>query len=183
MGVRTSALSKLKRSWWFAWVIAIALALSQLKDVIGGIDQILIFAKIKPDALVLAQDAEKSEFSRSLAETAWNRIFWARAYTARLERGAADSDVNEAWKAYIAASEVWATRIMVYIVTTERFYGTKKSSELEGPVQTAMTQMGATLVELRYAESPSSVLFEGATYTTNVANSRLYHFVRGFNEK
>jgi hypothetical protein len=178
-----SALSKLKRSWWFAWVIAIALALSQMKDVIGGIDQILIFAKIKPDALVLAQDAEKGEFSRSLAETAWNRIFWARAYTARLKMGAADSEVNEAWKAYIAASEVWSTRIMVYIVTTERFYGTKKSLELEGSVQTTLKQMGASLIELRYAESPSSVLFDGTNYTIDQANSSMYHFVRGFHEK
>ena len=160
MSMHTDTLSKLKRSWWFAWVVAIALAISQMKDIVGGLDQLLIFVKIKPDALALAQNAEKGEFSRSLTESAWNRLFWARAYTARLERGAVDSEVNAAGKAYISASEIWSTRIMVYIVTTDRFYGSKKSSELEGEVQTVLLKMAAALVELRYAESPSPILLE-----------------------
>lgn len=133
--------------------------------------------------MALAQDAEKGEFSRNLTEAAWNRLFWARAYIARLERGAVDSEVNEAWKAYIAASEIWSTRIMVYIDTTDRFYGARKSSELEGEVQADLRKMADSLVELRYAESPSSLVLANAKKGIDAANESLYHFVRGVKQK
>lgn len=122
--IKKTLLSRLQKSWWFAWIVAIVLALSHVKDAADGIDRLLVLAKIRPDALALAQTAEKGEFSRNLTEAAWGRLFWARAFRARVERGAPVSEIDEAWRAYIAASQLWSTKIMVFIVVTEKYYAT-----------------------------------------------------------
>ena len=178
-----TALERLKNSWWFAWVVALILALTHAKDAVDGIDKLLVLAKVKPDALYLAQSAEKGEFSRALTEAAWKRLFWARAFKVRVERGAPAVEVDEAWKAYISASEVWSTRIMVFIVTTEKFYGVDKSSELEGVVQATFGEMANALASVRYAKNPDAALLMVANDKIDAANVALYHFVRGVAEK
>ena len=183
MPMKRTLLSRLQGSWWFAWVIAVVLALSHAKDAVDGIDKLLVLAKVKPDALALAQSAEKGEFSRALTEAAWKRLFWARAFRARVERGAPVAEIDEAWKAYISASEVWATRIMVFIVTTEKFYGAEKASELEGEVQTKFGEMANAVAAVRYAKSPDQTLLSAANERIDSANVALYHFVRGVAEK
>lgn len=175
-------LARLQRSWWFAWIIAAALGLSHFKDVADGYDALLVLIKVKPDALALAQTAEKGEFSRALTEAAWKRLFWARAFQARVGLKAPNPEVDEAWKKYIEASEVWATRIMVFIVTTEKFYGSTKSNELEGEVQFALKEMAAELIKLRYQANLDKDL-PIAKQKIDDANSVLYRFVRGFDEK
>ncbi len=110
MPQKKTLLTRLQASWWFAWIVAAVLAFSQLKNATEGIDSLLVFCKVKPDALALAQAAEKGEFSRGLTEAAWRRLFWARAFSARIKQGASATEIDEAWKAYISASELWATR-------------------------------------------------------------------------
>jgi hypothetical protein len=176
-------LSRLQRSWWFAWAVAIVLALAQAKDAVDGFEKLLILTTIKPDALALAQTAEKGEFSRSLTEAAWKRLFWARIFRTRVEMGAPESEINDAWRSYISASEVWSTRIMVFIVTTEKFYGSEKSNALELNVQSALGSMGKSLAAIRYAKSPDPALLKQAEKSTDEANAVLYQFVRGFHEK
>ncbi len=104
MLVRT-ILPRLKKSWWFAWIVALILGLSQLSDAVDGLEKLLVLAKVKPDTLALAQSSEKGEFSRTVTEAAWRRLFWARAFQARLERDAQQSEIDEEWRSYIAASE------------------------------------------------------------------------------
>ena len=178
-----TTLERLKNSGWFAWVAALVLALTHAKDAVDGIERMLVLAKVKPDALSLAQSAEKGEFSRALTEAAWKRLFWARAFRARVERGAPVAEVDEAWKSYIAASEVWAARIMVFILTTEKFYGAEKSSELEGEVQLRFGEMANALVSVRYAKGPDAALLASANEKIDAANVALYHFVRGVAER
>lgn len=174
-----NVLNNLKNTWWFAWVVAVMLALSQLKDSIDGLDSLLVLVQLKPDSLALAKSVEKGTFSRELTECAWRRLFWARAYIARISRGASPSETSEAWKSYVSASEEWATHIMIYIVTTERFYGSDKSSELEVAVQHALDSMAQSLVELHYSQAHTEGLIAQATHDVDVANSSLYKFVRG----
>lgn len=180
---KKTLLSRLQGSWWFAWVIATVLAFSHAKDAIDGVDKVLVLANLKPDALALAQSAEKGEFSRAFTEAAWKRLFWARAFRARVERGAPAAEIDEAWKAYISASESWATRIMVYIVTTDRFYGAEKAEELEGIVQHSFREMGNAITEVRYSKSPDPALLAEANEKIDSANAILYRFVRGVAEK
>lgn len=110
-------------------------------------------------------------------------MFWARAFQARLKLGAPQSEIDEAWRSYIAASEVWNTRIMVFIATTERFYGSDKSNELERDIQFALNDMANSLADLRYAKNNDFALQQAAHDKTEKGNQLLYKFVRGFEQQ
>lgn len=178
-----TALDRLKRTWWFAWLAVVGLALTHLEDVVNGIDRLLVEVNLKDDALDLANASEEVEFSRGLTQAAWKRLFWARAYVGREDLGAPQPAVEAAWQQYIAASEAWATNIMVYFVTTSKFYGPDKSRELEDIVQPAIKSMENAIIDVRYRHGDLATAIKSAGAAIDAANARLYHFVRGFEQK
>ncbi len=72
---------------------------------------------------------------------------------------------------------------MVLIVSTEKFYGRRKADELEIDVQSALTNMGNTLIAMRYSKSPDANMLKDADEKIDVANIFLYKFVRGFDQR
>lgn len=178
--MRKALLARLQSSWWFAWIAAIFLGLAQLKDATDGLERVLVLTGVRPDALALARSVDKGAFSRDFAETAWKRLYWARLFVGRLERGASQEAVDEAHKAYVLSSEAWASRIMIYIVNTERFYGADRAVELEKQVVSAMNQVSEAVSDLRYPRPGASPNHGSADAAIDAANAALFRFVRGF---
>lgn len=172
-------LERLQKSWAFAWVAAAMLALSQLKDATEGFDRLMVAVGLKPDALSLAASSEKGAFARDFSEVAWRRIYWARVVIGRIERKWSKDEISEAYKAYVQASETWATKMMTFVTYTERFHGTSKAVQLESSVVKAMNDLAEQVASLRHADQPSAASLVSAHKSVDLANEACYHFVRG----
>ena len=171
-------LPRLQKTWLFAWIMALALGLGYINNALDGWDKLLVLVGIKPDALALAESVNKADFSREFTEVAWRRLSCSRMFLARVDQEAPQSEIDEAWRTYISASEIWNTRIMYYIVATERFYGKDKSHELEGRVQYSLNHMSNSLIDLRYSNKKDKILQNMARKNIDNANRCLYKFVR-----
>ena len=66
---------------------------------------------------------------------------------------------------------------MVYIVTTEKFYGRKKSDELEFQIQDAFGKVSTDLAAIRYAKDGEPKELANALTAIDQLNRTLYIFV------
>ena len=178
-----SILDKLRKSWWFAWLAALILALTHLKDAVDGLEKFLVITGVKPDALAIASSSEKGAFSREFSEVAWRRLFWARAVVGRAQNGWQQDGIDEAYKNYLSASETWHTKMMTFILYTERFYGAAKTADLEHKVTTAMNTLAEEVAAVKSAAPKTEADYVRANRAIDGANDALFYFVRGFSAK
>jgi len=178
-----SLLDQLRRSWAFAWLAALVLGLAHLKDATEGYERMMVLLGYKPDALAIAATNEKGVFAREFSEVAWRRLFWARAIVGRIHHARPQDEVLEAYKAYVLASEVWATKMMTFVTYTDRFHGPAKAAELEMSVVSAMNNVSDQIVALRKAPAPGPAEIGAANAAIDAANAASFHFVRGFSPK
>jgi hypothetical protein len=100
-------MSTLRRSWPVAILVAVVAVFAGIKDISEGYEKLLVMLHLKPDALDLAQDTARGQFSDNLARTAWKRLFWSRRYVSTIEFKMSDADIAEIWEGYMAAVEEW----------------------------------------------------------------------------
>jgi hypothetical protein len=146
---KLNLLVKLKRSTPYLIAALIGGVLSQFINLVAGAGTLYDRFFKEPEAFVLAENTAKSAFSDQLAQRALRRIFWANNFIARVENHAPSADVDASWRAYIDADADWNANIMISIVGLERFYGTKRSSNLEGPIQDDFKSLDDRLAQLR----------------------------------
>lgn len=179
----TSVLDKLRKSWLFAWIAAVVLALTHLKDAAEGYEKVLVLSGAKPDALAVASINERGAFAREFSEAAWRRIFWARAVVGRAQNGWKQEDVGEAYRHYLAATELWQTKLMTFIIYTEHFHGAAKAIDLEKLVVPAMNTLSEEVSAVKSPTQKSQTDFVRAHGAIDAANEATFYFVRGFSEK
>ncbi|MGY6123755.1 hypothetical protein ACW9YQ_34545 (plasmid) [Paraburkholderia strydomiana] len=182
-----TALHTLRNNKLVAVALIVGMTIVALAQFSDSVDKLLVALKVRPDALSLAREGQRDDVSRQLTARAWRRFFWARAYLARVGRGAVvpDAEKDEAWHKYIEASAEWNSNIMIYILAVDRFYGHGKSAELEGSLQQSLGAMADRLVAVRYpapnrSESQQRADIAAATASIDAANSGFYAFVTGF---
>ncbi|MGF6995536.1 hypothetical protein [Paraburkholderia sp. GAS32] len=182
-----TALRTLRNNKLVAVVLIAGMTIVALANFSDSVDKLLVALKLRPDALSLAREGQRDDVSRQLTAQAWRRFFWARAYLARVSRGAAvpESEQDEAWHKYIEASADWSSNVMIYILAVDKFYGHAKSVELENVLQPCLGTMADKLVVVRY---PSANLngdqqqanIAAASAAIDAANGGFYTFVSGF---
>ncbi len=139
----------------------------------------------QPNALALAADASKGQFSRALTELAWRRLFWARVFAKRNEFGAPAAELGAAWSKLLDATEAWNSELMVNLQLLDHFYpGTGKRELLEGDLQDRWGSLDDLLRQLKYMADPSSSpaaadLRKKISSEADELNVALYRFVSG----
>jgi hypothetical protein len=144
-------LAKLRRTKPYA----IGLVIGGLLVAAGNGTEIMgkIYDRFKtPEAFVLAENTAKSAFSEQLAQRAWRRLFWADNFRARVVNHALTSDIDASWKAYVGSDADWNANIIISIVGIERYYGAKRSAQLENGIQGLFRQLDEQLAMLRRSD-------------------------------
>jgi len=182
-----TALHTLRNNKLVAVALIVGMTIAALAQFSDSVDKLLVAVKVRPDALSLAREGQRDDVSRQLTAQVWRRLFWARAYLARVGRGAAvpNAEKDEAWHKYIEASADWNSNIMIYILAVDKFYGHAKSIELEGSLQKSLGAMADRLVAVRYpapnrSEAQQQADIAAAISAIDAANSGFYAFVSGF---
>lgn len=106
-----------------AILIVAVLTIGGIAGLSDSIQKLLLATHvIKSEALVLAEDSAKSDFSRRLTRNAWRRLFWARQYVERNRLGLPLPDQDIAWQKYYDATEDWNSELMIYIQALQAYY-------------------------------------------------------------
>jgi len=192
-------LGVVRRSWPVAVLVAIVAMFGGIKDVSEGFDRLLIMLHLKPDALELARDTARGQFSDDLTRTAWKRLFWTRRYASAVEFKLSDAETTEIWKGYMGAVEEWNENLMINIMGLGRYYNLRKSSEFEDGIVPLMNSIHSCILKLRYAAaytgedgktcrfpyvgSPLPPNTQAILGEANALNSQLYCFVNGLGRK
>lgn len=144
-------INRVKNHKIFAAVLLIGIAIIALANFTDAVDKILVFAKIKTDALTLARDSARDESSRQLTRSAWKRLFWSRVYLTRTKLGAPPQEREEAWKKLLEAAEDWNVNSMIDIDGLDYYYGSQKSQQFEVSIQPQFDTITTSIRTLRYA--------------------------------
>ena len=169
----------------FAAVLFIGIAVIGIATFTDAVDKILVFSRLKADALTLARDSARDEFSRRLTRSAWRRLYWSRVYLTRTKLGATLQEREEAWRALLEAAEDWNVNSMIDIDGLDYYYGSKKSEQFEFSIQPKFDTITTSIRTLRYGtiqrgEDPSEAEIERINDLVDSLNVELYVFVRGF---
>jgi hypothetical protein len=150
---------RLKRSAFDHPLVAIIIiatasiiAAGQLAD---AYNTLLVSTGLKSDALDLASQSTRGEFSRQLTDVAWRRLYWSNSYTGRIKRNAPSSDIDESWRQYSLTMADWNAQL----VTMRRFfeeYYSARHGEAFNSIHTQFTAIHADLVFLRYEDTVST---------------------------
>jgi hypothetical protein len=177
--------SRIKNHKVLAAVLIIGIAVITLANFTDAVGKILVFAKLRPDALTLARDSTRDEFSRQLTRSAWKRLFWSRVYLTRMKLGASQQEREEAWRKLLESAEDWNVNAMIDIDGLDYYYGSKKTQQFEVSIQPQFDAITTSIRNIRYAviqkgeEAPEAEIkrIEDLIDSLNV---ELYVFVRGF---
>ena len=191
-------LSTVRRSWPVAVLVAVVAVFAGIKDISEGYEKLLVTLHLKPDALDLAQDTARGQFSDTLTRTAWKRLFWTRRYVSAIEFKMSDADVAEIWKGYMTAVEEWNDNLMVNIVGLRHYYGNTKRIEFEDGIVPLVNSIHTCILKIRFPAAyndeatrlckfphisplpPNTQAISGAV---NALNTQLYCFVTGLDAK
>jgi hypothetical protein len=178
-------INRLKNHKILAAVLFIGIAIIALASFTDAIDKLLVFTKLKPDALTLARDSARDEFSRQLTRSAWKRLYWSRVYLTRTKLGAPLQEREEAWRKLLEAAEDWNANSMINIDGLDYYYGAKKSEQFELSIQPKFDTITTSIRTIRYAmiqkgENPSEAEIQRINDLIDSLNVELYVFVRGF---
>ena len=131
----------LRRSWLGLTIASIAVIFVGFANLTDAIDKALVFFHLKPDALDLARDDERSRFARELMRLAWQRLATMNKYRVMVEREYPQSEQDTAWQQYAAVFDEWNRDLMANIIGLEQEYNQGKSSQFENRIQPAFTQL------------------------------------------
>lgn len=192
-------LSAAERSWPIVLLGVLVAVFGGYKEISEGAKEILVALHLKPDALELAQDTARSQFSDNLARTAWKRLFWTRRYLTAVELSLSETDQTEIWKGYIASVEDWNDNLMVNIMGLRHYYSEEKKSAFEIGILPMENSIHSCLLRIRYPSAYSKngrnqCTFPGSQRSTtanidiigqenDALNSQLYCFVAGLDRK
>jgi hypothetical protein len=149
-------LAKLRQGGLYAVAVAVGASLPIFLIFFDGI--IKVYDRFQThESFVLAENSAKSAFSDQLAQRAWRRIFWADIFRTRVVNGAPIADIDTSWKAYIDADAEWNANFMISTIGLERYYDSKRSSQLEGKIQDLFSQLDTELAKLRRSELSQAI--------------------------
>lgn len=168
-----------------AILIVAVLTIGGIAGLSDSIQKLLLATHvIKSEALVLAEDSAKSDFSRRLTRNAWRRLFWARQYVERNRLGLPLPDQDIAWQKYYDATEDWNSELMIYIQALQAYYpNSGKRDVFESDIQVQFASIHAGLVALRFADKAKPGELQKPTHSAlmddiNRLNNKLYEFVQ-----
>ncbi|MGQ7856595.1 hypothetical protein ACUN24_20350 [Pedobacter sp. WC2501] len=131
----------------------------------------------------VGQESPRGRFSAALIENAWNRIFWMRNYTRKVELGATKDEQAKSWDKLIQATEGWSSNLMNYYIGLDEYYpdGVKRKL-LENVIQPKFEESTSMIVDIKYNMDSlnQAELGERITKVKNsvdLLNSELYHLV------
>ena len=145
-----SELRYFKNNRFIAGLILIGLVIMGLSKVVESGDSILRILGIEKSYSV-DMSTDRGKFSASLAENAWSRMFWMRAYIKRARINATQQEQNMAWQKNMEATEKWSSNIMNYYLGLEEYYPkTKKRIDLEDTIQPKFDRAGRMVSEIKF---------------------------------
>ena len=130
--------------------IALAIIVVGLGNFTDALDKLLVFLHVKPDALEIAHDDERSRFSRDLMRLAWYRLAAMNKYRVMVEKTYPQSEQDSAWQQYATVFDEWNQNLMVNIVGLQQNYNEAKSSQFESSIQSAFTTYHNCLQGVRH---------------------------------
>lgn len=178
-------LSRIKSTRIGLTVTAVAGLLIAAAATTDATDKLLIWTHIEPDALQLAENNARGQFSRDLTQSAWRRLFWMRRLVLAAEAKFTDQEKNEIWASYLKSLEEWNSNLMINILSLQRYYGSARRQLFERKIQHDFGEIHYCLEALRHPAGTMSCklstdrdpkAIEGAI---DRLNSVLYCFVSG----
>jgi hypothetical protein len=182
-------LTRLRSSRLGLVAIVLAGVLGGIASTTEAVDKIAIWVGIRPNALQLARDHEKAQFSRELTKAAWSRLFLMRRYLLGAKNNYGEAQREKEWERYLTALDEWNRDLMVNILSLQQLYGTSKRREFEERIQPAFGHLHDCLEALRHPSSdwqcPLSATRDIAAIEKGMdrLNAQLYCFVSGLPEK
>lgn len=182
-------LTRLRNSRLALAAVAIAGVLGGIASTTEAVDKITIWVGLKPNALQLARDHEKTQFSRDLTRAAWGRLFLMRRYLTGAQNNFSDAQREKEWERYSNALDEWNRDLMVNILLLQQLYGASKRKEFEERIQPAFGDLHRCLESLRHPSAdlqcPLSASKDLAAIekAINRLNAQLYCFVSGLPDK
>jgi hypothetical protein len=178
-------ISRLKNHKIFAAILFIGIAVTAIATFTDAVDKLLVVSGLKADALTLARDSARDEFSRQLTRSAWKRVYWSRVYLTRTELRAPLEEREEAWRKLLESAEDWNVNSMIHIDGLAYYYGTKKSEQFESSIHPKFNTIFTSIRTVRYGmiqkgEDPPAEEIKRIYGLIDSLNSELYEFVRGF---
>jgi hypothetical protein len=180
---------RIKQSSLGVTIAAVAGLLVGMAATTDSIDKLSVWVGLKPNALQLAKESEKAQFSRDLTRLAWQRMFSMRRYVLALKENYSEGERSKEWEKYLSVLEIWNRELMVNILSLDQYYGSSKRDEFEGVIQPAFGQLHYCIESLRYpgakveckvSASKDVSAIEGAI---DKLNGQLYRFVSGLPNK
>jgi hypothetical protein len=127
------------RSWISALRRSPAFILAGLigAGIVWGLDLIDKAYKVfgKSDAIVLAENSDRSRFSDAMVRKAYTRLFLADLIARRVQDEAPPQYIVAAWKEYVQSVKEWNADLMINISGMANFYDDQKGLYLETVIQ------------------------------------------------
>ncbi|ARO32335.1 hypothetical protein NXC14_PA00038 (plasmid) [Rhizobium sp. NXC14] len=167
---------------------ALAGALTVSASTTDSVDKLLVWAGLKKNALQLAEDDKRGEFSRALTRLAWKRLFWTRRVILTEKYSYDQSEKDKTWDAYLTTVDAWNENLMINIVGLNRYY-LGKGEVFEGSIQPKFGTIHYCLERIRHPSSniecklsPDSSIGSLETAVDEL-NFSLYGFVCGLSDE
>jgi hypothetical protein len=114
-------------------LVALGLGTIGVGNVVEAIDKTLVFFHVKPNALEIARDDERSKFSRDLMRLLWRRLAAMDKYRVKAtDESFSQAERDSAWQGYVSVFDEWQGELMLNIISLKKYYGDEKSSVFEG---------------------------------------------------
>ena len=110
---------RIKQSSLGVTIAAVAGLLVGMAATTDSIDKLSVWVGLKPNALQLAKESEKAQFSRDLTRLAWQRMFSMRRYVLALKENYSEGERSKEWEKYLSVLEIWNRELMVNILSLD----------------------------------------------------------------
>lgn len=184
---KKSWVERLQRDPLFILVGIIGIALGATFDLLDKAGKVLF----KSDALVLAENSDRSHFSDDLIRGADKRLFLADLFATRVGDDAPPRLIEESWKEYMTSLQNWNADLLINIAGLANYYSPKLSYYFENDIQTKMKASDSAVRALGTSPYLKSILKDpaantsglekgnvGAVYVaTDAARNSLYGFI------
>jgi len=164
---------------------AMGLFLAWLLSTAETMDKLFVAAGVRPNALAIAENDRRANFSRAFIHSAWLRLYlMRRVVMTHIPEHPQDAKDKE-WEGYKRALDSWNADLMINILGFQEYYGTAKRREFEHVLQPAFVTIHACLEAMRSPElgltctishSADRAAIERAI---NHLNGKLYCFMAG----
>src|SRR5262249_58733492 len=126
-----ASIERIRTSSFAVSIGAMAVFAAWLLSTAETMDKLLVTVGIRPDALAIAENDRRANFSRTFIHSAWLRLHLMRRVLMTQIPEYPQAAKDKEWESYKGALDSWNANLMINILGFQEYYGTAKRRQFE----------------------------------------------------